>query len=234
MKVYAIIPARSGSKGFPNKNIQLIDDRPLISYSIEFAKKIKVDKVFCSTDSVTYAEIAKKCGAEVPFLRSDLASSDIAMEEDILKDLYEKFIENKIDIPDIIVWLRPTFVFRDIDIINKGLDLIINDSSVDAVRTICESEVRLYSLKDDLLIPNFNDGGKSMIRRQDIGIGYKVFSTDIFRFNKSNLKDNFLGSKIVGLPINKICGLDIDDEVDFNIVKSIVENNRELIQNYIH
>ena len=71
MKVYAIIPARSGSVGYKDKNIKKIDNKPLLAYSIEFAKELKcVDRIFCSTDSQKYANIAIKYGAEVPFLRS--------------------------------------------------------------------------------------------------------------------------------------------------------------------
>ena len=61
MKIYAIIPARSGSKGLPNKNISPILGKPLLSYSISFAKNIpSINRVFCSTDSSEYAEIAVK------------------------------------------------------------------------------------------------------------------------------------------------------------------------------
>ena len=60
MKIYAIIPARSGSKGLPNKNIRPILGKPLLSYSISFAKRLpSVDRIFCSTDSYEYAEIAR-------------------------------------------------------------------------------------------------------------------------------------------------------------------------------
>ena len=113
MKVYAIIPARSGSKGLLDKNIRKIDNKPLIGYSIEFAKNCEfIDRVFCSTDSETYAEIARELGAEVPFLRSAEAAADTAMEEHILSDLRAKFGEFQIEEPDLVVWLRPTFVFR--------------------------------------------------------------------------------------------------------------------------
>ena len=100
MKVYAIIPARSGSKGITNKNISLIGGRPLLSYSISFAKKIScIDRVFCSTDSESYANVARQHGAEVPFLRSKSAATDTAMEEDILTDLRKKFTELNITEP---------------------------------------------------------------------------------------------------------------------------------------
>lgn len=86
-KVYALIPARSGSKGLPNKNILAVGGHPLLAYSIAFAQRLSVDRILVSTDSKHYADIAVKYGAECPYLRGSSASSDVAMEEDILTDL---------------------------------------------------------------------------------------------------------------------------------------------------
>ena len=70
-KIIAIIPARSGSKGIKDKNIKLLNNKPLIHYSINAAKNSKfIDSIIVSTDSKKYADIALNCGAEVPFLRS--------------------------------------------------------------------------------------------------------------------------------------------------------------------
>ncbi|PVH25614.1 acylneuraminate cytidylyltransferase family protein [Sphingobacterium corticibacter] len=233
MKVYAIVPARSGSKGFKNKNVQQINGSPLIAYSIRFAQALGCDRVICSTDSEVYRDIAEIHGAEVPFLRSDFAARDTAMEQDVLKDLYEKFIQYQIEVPDIIVWLRPTFVFRDLELIQQGIQTLIQHPEYSSVRTICETESRLYRLEDGKLIPTFDDQNKSMIRRQDVGSRYKVYSTDIFRFNKENLGDDFLGRNVLGLVTDKICGLDIDDESDFNIVKCLVESGLEDVKKYL-
>lgn len=229
MLTYAIIPARSGSQGLPNKNIRDLAGKPLIAYSIEFAHKLGVNRVFCSTDSEEYAEIARKWGAEVPFLRSSKASSSIAMEQDILKHLYQKWEEYSIEQPDLLVWLRPTFVFRNIKDVQECIDRLKSDSSLSSARTVCESECRLYKNIDGILTPNFEDHGKSMIRRQDIGTQYKVYSTDVFRADKKDTSDSFLGQKVAAVVTNKLCGLDIDDEMDFKIVESILLNNQKII-----
>ena len=69
-QVLAIIPARSGSKSVKDKNIRLIDGKPMIAYSIEHAQKAEcIDRVIVSTDSEEYAAIAREYGAETPFLR---------------------------------------------------------------------------------------------------------------------------------------------------------------------
>ena len=94
-KSIALIPARSGSKRVPNKNVKLINNHPLLAYSIEAAISSKVfDMVVCATDDEEYAEIAKYYGADVPFLRSKEisgdSSPDIEWVEWILQKLEEK------------------------------------------------------------------------------------------------------------------------------------------------
>lgn len=235
MKIYAIIPARSGSKGLPDKNIRLIKDRPLIDYSIKFAKKLKnIDRIFCSTDSLVYADIAKKYGAEVPFLRSKMASRDEAMEQDILKDLRKKFAIFCIPEPDIVVWLRPTFLFRDLLDVKRCIDVIVNKNEISAARTVIDSENRLYHIKEDFLIPSFDDNGKSMIRRQDMINSFKVFSTDVFRFKGNNFDENFLGSKIFPIITNSICGMDIDNKFDFELTRVLVEKTKGIVDEFVH
>ncbi|WP_312415849.1 acylneuraminate cytidylyltransferase family protein [Shinella sp.] len=234
MTTYAIVPARSGSKGLPDKNIRPLAGHPLLSWSIAFARALGVDRVICSTDSEQYAEIARSYGAEVPFLRSADASSDTAMEEDILRDFAVKFPKHGITQPELLVWLRPTFVFRDIDAVRRCIDVLESDSSFTAARTVCESEGRLYRLEQNgRLSPEFDDMGKSMIRRQALGQRYKVFSTDIIRFDSGNINDDFLGRNVYGISVDKFCGLDIDDIEDFQLIEALMNGNRSLVDKYL-
>ena len=92
MKNIAIIPARSGSKGLINKNIKEIFGKPLMAYSIEAALESGCfDEVMVSTDSEEYAEIGKKYGASVPFLRSELTSSDSASSWDMVGEVLDNY-----------------------------------------------------------------------------------------------------------------------------------------------
>ena len=87
-KRLAIIPARGGSKGIPKKNIYNVAGHPLIYYTIEAAKEAKeagaVDRVIVSTDSGEIADVARACGAEVPFMRPDRLSSDKSKSADLM------------------------------------------------------------------------------------------------------------------------------------------------------
>ncbi len=224
MKIYAIIPARSGSKGVINKNIRKIAGKELIGHSIEFAKKLGVDKIICSTDSPEYAKIAEKFGAEVPFLRSTHASSDTAKDEDVLKDVYDKFDEHGIDYPDLWVWLRPTFIFRDLDAVKKCIKKMQEDKKLTCCRIVAEAESRIYYAEGDILKPNFDDKGMSTIPRQSIKKTFSVFNTDVFKGNPRNDGKNFLGDAMGYIEVHKICALDIDDEADFLIVSQVAQS----------
>ena len=233
-RVYAIVPARSGSKGLKDKNISKIGGYPLIGHAIKCGLSIQgVDRVLCSTDSEKYADIAKSYGADVPFLRSSSASSDFAMEHHILNDLHESMSRVAMPLPDIIVWLRPTFIFRDVQLLDDGVMQLSNSPNLDSVRIVIDAESRLYRQgKSGQLVADFDDQGKSMIRRQDLGQRFRVYSTDIFRFGSYPYKPDFLGQNVGYIEGSKLCGLDIDDHHDFLIAKAVYEARFDEFEKY--
>ena len=115
----AIIPARSGSKRIPNKNIKDFYGHPIISYIIKETIKTNLfDVVMVSTDSKEYAEISKKYGAEVPFLRSDKASDDNATTTDVVLEVLNKYLELGKKFKNVCC-LYPTAVLTSSDLILK-------------------------------------------------------------------------------------------------------------------
>ena len=89
--ILCVILARGGSKGIPKKNIFILNNHPLISYTIEAAKKSKfIDKIIVSTDNLQIAQIAKKYGAEVPFLRPKKLATDKTPSVDALNHAVKK------------------------------------------------------------------------------------------------------------------------------------------------
>src|SRR5688572_19842840 len=170
MKTYALIPARSGSKGVPDKNIRPIGGHPLIAYSIAFARKLKIDRVLVSTDSPKYQEIALQYGADCPYLRGPVASSDVAGEEDILADLTENLPRHGIDIPDVWIWLKPTCPLRDPDAVMKGIGILDSQPDIDSIRLVTETDARLHTINADgylePFLPNW-DRQRSKMRRTE-------------------------------------------------------------------
>jgi len=120
-KVIALIPARSGSKGVPNKNTRLLGGHPLIEWSIIAARKAKqIDRVIVSTDSREYAELSIRLGAEAPFLRPTEISGDRATDYDFVAHALN-WLEVNGGEPAHIVHLRPTTPFRNPDVIDDAI-----------------------------------------------------------------------------------------------------------------
>jgi CMP-N,N'-diacetyllegionaminic acid synthase len=132
----AFIPARSGSKRVPNKNIRPICGHPMLAYTVRAAIDSGVfDAVICPTDSEVYASVARHYGAEVPFLRSAAISGDKSPDIEwvvwmlrVLKDAGREF--------EIFSILRPTSPFRQPQTIRRAWDLFINDPHADSLRAI--------------------------------------------------------------------------------------------------
>lgn len=119
----ALIPARGGSKGLPGKNTKLLADKPLIAYAIESALNSKyISKVYVSTDSEEIAEIARKFGAKVPFLRPSYLASDEALAVDTYLFMLDKWQESGENVDSFII-LQPTSPLRTSKNIDEAIEL---------------------------------------------------------------------------------------------------------------
>ena len=131
MSMIAIIPARSGSKGVPGKNIKLLGGIPLFAFSIIAAKMMpSVSRVIVSTDSEEYAQIAKGYGAEVPFLRPNEISGDKSTDFDLFLHALNWFKENENLIPEYILHLRPTTPLRNPQIMEEAVKLFFENKNL--------------------------------------------------------------------------------------------------------
>ena len=111
-KVLAIIPARGGSKRLPKKNIKLLDGKPLIAHTIDFAINSQViNKVILSTESEEIAAIAKKYGADV-LMRPDELAQDTTKTAPVMLHVVEE-LEKQGYVPDIVILLQPTCPVRE-------------------------------------------------------------------------------------------------------------------------
>src|SRR3989338_113028 len=138
-KVLAYIPARSGSKSIIDKNIVEICGKPLIAYSILAAKESKyVDRVIISTDSIKYAEIAKKYGAEAPFLRPSELAQDTSVEMDSCQHMLKWVEDNWNEKFDIVLKLEPTSPLRLPEDLNKAIEKL-DEKNADSVVSVAEA-----------------------------------------------------------------------------------------------
>ena len=129
----ALIPARSGSERVPQKNIRRLARHPLIAYAIATARQAGIfDRVVCSTDSTEIAEVARRYGAEVPFLRpveyATSTSPDIEWITDTLERLDERY--------DLFAIVRATNPFRGPDAFRRGLEQLLATPEADSIRAV--------------------------------------------------------------------------------------------------
>jgi N-acylneuraminate cytidylyltransferase len=166
MLILCLIPARSGSKGITDKNIKILNNKPLLCHSIDQAKESKYYKnkqmrIVVTTDSEKYASISKEYGAEIPILRPSEISQDLSTDFEFMKHMIDYLKLNENYNPDIILQLRPTQPIRKINDIDKCLDIFINRyEEYDSLRTVIpyeKSPFKMYEVKDNKLIPLFKN-----------------------------------------------------------------------------
>jgi N-acylneuraminate cytidylyltransferase len=164
MNILCLIPARSGSKGIIDKNIKILNNKPLLCHSIDQAKESKYYKnkqmrIVVTTDSEKYASIAKEYGAEIPILRPSEISQDLSTDFEFMKHMIDYLKEKENYNPNIILQLRPTQPLRNIYDIDKCLDIFINNyGEYDSLRTVVpyeKSPFKMYKVKDNTLVPLF-------------------------------------------------------------------------------
>jgi CMP-N,N'-diacetyllegionaminic acid synthase len=172
----AVITARSGSKGLPDKNIKILSGKPMLAYTIEAAKKSRVfDSIMVSTDSPEYASIACQYGAEVPFLRSEELSSDTASSWDVVLEVLKKY-ESIGKRFDCVALLQPTSPLRSYEDIIGAANLF-KGRSAGAVVSVCEIDhpaAWMNTLDESLSMEQFIKQEYKEKRRQDLPVYYRL------------------------------------------------------------
>lgn len=178
MSNIAIITARGGSKRIPKKNIKEFMGKPMLAYAIEAAQKSGIfDVVMVSTDSEEIADVARKYGAEVPFLRSERTASDSATTFDALDEVIKEYKKLGKEF-DTLCCIYPCVPFLKAETLKEACKKMENH---DAVMPVCKYPVPIewaMKIENDLLIPN--DREAQNMRSQDIEPKY--FDVGMFYF----------------------------------------------------
>ena len=229
IRILCIIPARSGSKGLPHKNIKDYRGKPLLAWSIEQAQLCRYDmKIVVSTDSKEYADIAMKYGAEAPFLRPLEISGDLSTDYECMKHSVEWLKQNQQYYPDIVLQLRPTSPLRNVEDINNAIGLFLeNRENYDSLRSVIEFEkspYKMYNVKENTLMPLFkkvNDIDEPYNQCRQILPKCYLHNGYIDIFNTSILeRETIIGEKIYPYVMNKEEDLDIDTNDDLEKARS--------------
>lgn len=232
MEVLALIPARGGSKGLPNKNILPLGGHPLIAWSIAAAKATPgIGRVVVSTDSPEIARISREYGAETPFLRpADLAG-------DFTTDL-ETFVHalNWLDSeegynPDLVFQLRPTSPIRFLAEMQTCLRLLREHPEAQSIRTVTPSPVTPYKMwlvdgPDQPMRPLLSVPGMAepynMPRQKLPATWWQTGTYDLIRTEVIRKQGSMSGSCILPVCIENHLAIDIDDLNSFNRAEALI------------
>jgi CMP-N,N'-diacetyllegionaminic acid synthase len=137
MEILALIPARGGSKGIPRKNLLVLAGRPLLSYSIDQAHASRhVTRTIVSTDDPEIAEVARRCGAEVPFLRPAEFAQDLSPDYDVFRHALGWLRDHEGYSCEMVVHLRPPGPVRRVELIDRAIEALLADPEADSLRSV--------------------------------------------------------------------------------------------------
>lgn len=217
MKPLIVIPARGGSKGVPRKNIKLLNNKPLIHYSINVAQELFENNIICvTTDDAEIKEVAEQTGLHIPFLRPAELATDAAGTYEVLLHAIS-YYESQGYFADTLILLQPTSPFRTSQQISEAIKLY--SENIDMVVSVKETKANPYYLLYEENNKGLLEKSKkaSFARRQDCPKVWELNGA-IYVINIKSLKEKPISSfdKIVKFEMNEFTSHDIDTQLDFD------------------
>lgn len=224
-RILAIIPARGGSKGLPNKNIKLLNGKPLITYTVEAAFGTAIfDKIIVSTDSQNIADVAERAGAEVPFFRPAEYATDEASTIDVIRHAVEA-LKEKNEVFDVICLLQPTSPLRRCEHITEAYALF-EEKKANSLVSVCECEhspLWANTIGADLRMDSFIRSEVAGKRRQELPQYYRLNGAVYLAYTEILLAQNsFTGYNSIAYKMEISDSLDIDSLEDFQYAEYLL------------
>lgn len=233
--IIALIPARSGSKGVPHKNIRDLAGHSLLEWSIAACRQSQlIDRTIVSTDSEVYAELSIKKGAEAPFLRPAEISGDQSSDYDFIKHALDWLSQNGY-IPDYVVHIRPTTPLRNPMLIDQAIQNFINNPQATALRSVhpmSESAYKSFEIGSEGQLRRIGsvstDLDASNQARQDfpktyIANGYVDVLSSTFIINNQLIHGNYV------VPFITPVAHEVDTEEDFSYLEFQLSKYPEIL-----
>lgn len=226
--ILALIPARRGSKGTLYKNIKPLLGKPLIAWTIEQAKgSAYIDRIIVSTDDEKIAEISKRYGAEVPFMRPKELAADDSKIIDVV--LHARSWLEEYDKPyDLLMLLQPTAPARTVGDIDRAVELLF-EKSAQAIVSVSEAEHHPYRsniLPTDGCMSNFLRPELVNNNRQDLPVFYRLNGVIFLAYwHAVSREKSFFNDKTFAYVMPKERSIDIDDEMDFKSAEFLIKNS---------
>lgn len=223
MKYIAIIPARGGSKRFPGKNIHELNGKPLIAYSIEYAKECAhIEEVYVSTDSNEIADVSSQYGSKVMKRPAELAG-DYVPTVDVLKNVVERLQAQVVEF-DAVVLLQPTNPLRPKTMIDEAIRKM-EEGNNDSLCTVNQSDKKLGKIIDEKFVPwNYTFGQRS----QDLEPLYYENGLLYIIRKELLLQGRIIGDSMYPMVVEHVFGtIDIDTREDMDYAEFIMQHYHE-------
>ena len=223
MKVISIILARAGSKGLPNKNILKINNKPLISYSIEASLNSKyISKTIVSSDSQEIIDISKRCGAEI-LKRPEKLSGDEITSETVISNVLDNI--SNIDEYDYLVLLQPTSPLRNDKHIDEAFEIVFNAQadSLISCKKIDNAPLKAFMLDKNNYLRGISNNTFPFMRRQDLPLLFMPNGAIyISRVNEFRKNSTLFSEKTMMYEMDNNSSIDIDNWDDLKIAESLI------------
>ena len=231
-QVLALIPARGGSKNIPRKNIRPFAGHPLIAYSILAGLACRsVQRVIVSTDDEEIAAVARRYGAETPFLRPLELAGDDTPDLPVFQHALSWLEENQAYRPDIVVQLRPTSPLRRVWHIDQAVQRLLEQPQADAVRTVClpfQNPFKMWRIEADgfmrPLLQLDHPEPYNLPRQALPEIYWQTGYVDAARADTICSKNSMTGERILPLVIEASEWVDIDSPDDWRRAERLLES----------
>lgn len=228
-EIVAVIPARGGSIGITRKNLRECYGKPLIYWSIRAAEESRyVSRIIVSTDDEEIADVAKSCGAEVPFMRPAELATSTATGPDVWRHAL-MWLGEQNQPADESVYLQPTTPVRTSRDIDNALDLL-HEKQSDSIVSVCECEHHPYYtnvLPEDFCMRNFVKDEIKNTNRQELPVHYRlngaVYAANVEFFCQSKY---IIGDNTYAYVMPKESSVDIDEEIDFVIAEALLRKRK--------
>lgn len=224
--VFALIPARAGSKGLPGKNLRDLGGRPLLAWSVAAARESGVvDRIVVSTDGGDIARAALEAGAEVE-MRPEALATDEATAADVVRHHLSVWRQRG-GPPDVVVYLQPTSPLRTgEDVAEAAIRLV--EGELDSLTSFCEAAAHpesAWRMNSDGPAP-WNPDVTPWRRRQELEPAFTlngaVYAFRAERFPDSG--DRFLFGRVGSIVMPAERSVDIDDAVDFALAEVLIRD----------
>lgn len=215
VKILAVIPARAGSKGIPNKNIRIINGKPLIAYAIENAINSKmISDIIITTDSPEIELIAKYYGVAYKHRRSELCGDSVTLDAviyDACKD-YDK---------DYVVTLQPTSPTLEVGTLDKAIQFTI-DQQLDTTIAVVNRPHLAWVEKEGKVVPDYS----KRLNRQYMP--KRFLEAGAFVISKSEIvtESTRIGERVDVFEISEKEAIDVDSFQDLLSVEQVLKERR--------